>query len=282
MAVGRTAGAELDTVAAVDTAIAALPLPVLFATDIDGTLSEIVEVPDDARLLPGALDALWFLSLSGRVVAVISGRPYSDLIGLFGLPEEFALVGSHGAEHRGAVGLTPDEDHRLREVKRIFAAVLPSTPGAHIEHKPVAAALHVRRTPPALAEVAPTIAPGRTEAEIRNDLERLMREFGAAGPSYDTIVATGPVNAPLPHHRPTSTAVEAGHTVIIDVGALVDGYHSDMTRTFVIGEPSALNPYTQSLPFAVAKTLPCAFWATSNALATSLSRVRACEGSPSG
>ena len=69
MAVGRTAGAELDTVAAVDTAIAALPLPVLFATDIDGTLSEIVEVPDDARLLPGALDALWFLSLSGRVVA---------------------------------------------------------------------------------------------------------------------------------------------------------------------------------------------------------------------
>lgn len=154
MAVGRTAGAELDTVAAVDAAIAALPLPVLFATDIDGTLSEIVEVPVDARLLPGALDALWFLSLSGRVVAVISGRPYSDLIGLFGLPEEFTLVGSHGAEHRGPVDLTSDEDERLREVKRIFAAVLPSTPGAHIEHKPVAAALHVRRATPALAEIA--------------------------------------------------------------------------------------------------------------------------------
>jgi Xaa-Pro aminopeptidase len=92
----------------------------------------------------------------------------------------------------------------------------------------------------ALAEVAPTIVPGRTEAQVRNDLERLMREFGASGPSYETIVATGPVNAPLPHHRPTDTEIERGHTVIIDVGALVDGYHSDMTRTFVVGTPTAL------------------------------------------
>lgn len=92
----------------------------------------------------------------------------------------------------------------------------------------------------ALAIVAPTIAPGSTEVGIRNELERIMRELGAAGPSYETIVATGPVNAPLPHHRPTETAVEAGHTVVIDVGALVDGYHSDMTRTFVVGQPTAL------------------------------------------
>ncbi len=92
----------------------------------------------------------------------------------------------------------------------------------------------------ALAEVAPTIVAGRTEAQVRNDLEVLMREFGAAGPSYETIVATGPVNAPLPHHRPTDTVIEDGHTVIIDVGALVDGYHSDMTRTFVVGEPTSL------------------------------------------
>lgn len=92
----------------------------------------------------------------------------------------------------------------------------------------------------ALAEVAPSIVAGRTEIEIRNDLERLMRDFGAAGPSYETIVATGPTNAPLPHHRPTQTEVQPGHTVIIDVGALVEGYHSDMTRTFIVGQPSAL------------------------------------------
>lgn len=92
----------------------------------------------------------------------------------------------------------------------------------------------------ALAEVVPTLVPGRTEVQVRNDLERLMREYGAAGPSYETIVASGPRNAPLPHHRPTDTVLEAGHTVIIDVGALVDGYHSDMTRTFVVGDPTPL------------------------------------------
>ena len=90
----------------------------------------------------------------------------------------------------------------------------------------------------ALAEVAPSIRPGATEAQVRNRLETLMRELGASGPSYDTIVAAGPVNSALPHHRPTDTALTDGDLVIIDVGALVGGYHSDMTRTFVVGEPS--------------------------------------------
>lgn len=92
----------------------------------------------------------------------------------------------------------------------------------------------------ALAEVVPRLGEGLTEAEVRNLLEIRMRELGAAGPSYETIVATGPANAALPHHRPTDTRIEAGHTVIIDVGALVDGYHSDMTRSFVIGPPTSL------------------------------------------
>lgn len=90
----------------------------------------------------------------------------------------------------------------------------------------------------ALAEVAPHLE-GLTEAQVRNRLELRMRELGASGPSYDTIVAAGPVNAALPHHRPTDAVIERGHTVIIDVGALVEGYHSDMTRTFVVGEPTA-------------------------------------------
>ncbi|MGZ4805404.1 MAG: M24 family metallopeptidase [Ilumatobacteraceae bacterium] len=79
---------------------------------------------------------------------------------------------------------------------------------------------------------------GRTEADVRNQLEIRMRELGASGPSYETIVATGPVNAAHPHHRPTDTVIEPGHTVIIDVGALYDGYHSDMTRTFFVGDPT--------------------------------------------
>lgn len=92
----------------------------------------------------------------------------------------------------------------------------------------------------ALADCVALIAPGVTEAELRNALDARTRELGAAGPSYDTIVATGPRNAPMPHHRPTETVIEEGHTVIIDVGALFEGYHSDMTRTYVVGEPTPL------------------------------------------
>ena len=76
-----------------------------------------------------------------------------------------------------------------------------------------------------------------TERDLRDELEYLMRKAGADGPSYDTIVASGE-NAALPHHRPTSRTIVEGDSLVIDIGALVEGYHSDMTRTFVVGEPT--------------------------------------------
>ena len=91
----------------------------------------------------------------------------------------------------------------------------------------------------ALAEVAPLLGDGLTEADVGTELEYRMRRHGADGPSYDTIVASGPTNAARPHHQPTSRRIVEGDTVVIDVGALVDGYHSDMTRSYVIGEPTA-------------------------------------------
>ncbi|MFM8267778.1 MAG: M24 family metallopeptidase [Ilumatobacteraceae bacterium] len=91
----------------------------------------------------------------------------------------------------------------------------------------------------ALGEIGPSIVAGVTEAQLRNRLELRMREMGASGPSYDTIVAAGPHNSALPHHRPTDYVLRDGDTVVIDVGALVEGYHSDMTRSFVVGGASA-------------------------------------------
>ena len=61
-----------------------------------------------------------------------------------------------------------------------------------------------------------------------------MRAHGAAGPSFATIVAAGPHSA-VPHHSPTATPLRRGDFVKLDFGALVDGYHSDMTRTVVLG-----------------------------------------------
>ena len=79
-----------------------------------------------------------------------------------------------------------------------------------------------------------------TEADIRNELEYRMRLHGADDRSYETIVAAGPDHGARPHHEPTTRVIVEGDTVIIDVGALVDGYHSDMTRSYVIGEPTTL------------------------------------------
>lgn len=78
------------------------------------------------------------------------------------------------------------------------------------------------------------LRPGRTEREVRRDLESRMLDHGADGPSFETIVATG-ANSAIPHHRPTDAVLAAGDFVKIDFGALVAGYHSDMTRTFVLG-----------------------------------------------
>ena len=60
---------------------------------------------------------------------------------------------------------------------------------------------------------------------MRNELEYRMRRHGADGPSYDTIVAAARIAA-RPHHQVGDRAIEEGDTVVIDVGALVDGYHS--------------------------------------------------------
>jgi len=78
------------------------------------------------------------------------------------------------------------------------------------------------------------LAPGRTEIEVALDLENRMRGHGAQGPSFDTIVATG-ANSAVPHHRPTAAVLAAGDLLKLDFGALVGGYHSDMTRTVVLG-----------------------------------------------
>jgi Xaa-Pro aminopeptidase len=90
----------------------------------------------------------------------------------------------------------------------------------------------------ALATVRPRLGEGATEAEIALDLEWHMRRLGAEGPSFDTIVASGP-NGAKPHHRAGDRRIGEGDLVVIDFGALVDGYHSDMTRTVVVGEPDA-------------------------------------------
>ena len=89
----------------------------------------------------------------------------------------------------------------------------------------------------ALAMVVADGLVGKTEKQIRNRLDHLMREAGADDVAFDTIVATGPLGA-RPHHEPSDAIVEDGHGVVIDFGAMVQGYKSDMTRTIRVGAVS--------------------------------------------
>ena len=75
---------------------------------------------------------------------------------------------------------------------------------------------------------------GRTERELAWRLDELFRELGAHASAFETIVASGP-NGARPHARPTDREIGAGETVVIDAGAMVDGYNADCTRTFATG-----------------------------------------------
>jgi Xaa-Pro aminopeptidase len=90
----------------------------------------------------------------------------------------------------------------------------------------------------ALELVRPRLAEGLSEQDVALELDFAMRRHGASGSSFETIVASGP-NGAKPHHRPSDRRIEPGELVVIDFGAIVDGYCSDMTRTLCVGEPAS-------------------------------------------
>jgi len=112
----------------------------------------------------------------------------------------------------------------------------------------------------AVAEILPMLLDGATELDVAAELDHRMRRLGASGSAFETIVAAGP-NGALPHARPSARPVAAGDLVVIDVGATVDGYRSDMTRTYVVGEPTAaqrrhLDVVTEAQAAGVAAVAP--------------------------
>ncbi len=98
---------------------------------------------------------------------------------------------------------------------------------AHIRH-----ACQISST--AFMEVIARVQPGWTERDLAAALEFQMRHNGADGAAFDTIVAAGDHSA-QPHHRATDRPIQLGDLVVVDWGAKVNGYHSDQTRTLVMG-----------------------------------------------
>ncbi len=89
----------------------------------------------------------------------------------------------------------------------------------------------------ALADVKSLLKTGISEEDFATELDYKMKKFSAVRPSFDTIVASGEHSA-MPHASPTDRIIQEGDLVVIDFGAEVDGYHSDMTRTYAVGHLS--------------------------------------------
>lgn len=88
-------------------------------------------------------------------------------------------------------------------------------------------------------QVYPQMVPGQSERELARLIENTMLELGAEKPSFDTIVAFGE-NAAKPHAVPSERRLREGEPVLIDMGLVLNGYCSDMSRTVVLGQPEAL------------------------------------------
>ena len=87
----------------------------------------------------------------------------------------------------------------------------------------------------AYAHIADLMRPGMTERQVAWELESFMRTHGAEKVAFDIIVAAGP-NGAMPHARATDQPIQSGEPVVMDLGAVVDGYCSDLTRTVALGE----------------------------------------------
>ncbi len=89
----------------------------------------------------------------------------------------------------------------------------------------------------ALDHLLQTLHAGMTEIDVALSLDFYMRSHGAEDLSFETIALTG-AHTSMPHGVPDSREIQKGDFVLMDFGAVVDGYHSDMTRTVCIGEPT--------------------------------------------
>lgn len=184
----------------------------------------------DGRYFARAQQEIHTSGAAIEVVCTDSTRSAFDVFASLGVTS----LGTHPrhitAEHArllvDAVEVVDEGDHldELRRVKNASEIAL------------MARAASIADT--ALLSVVADGLMGKTERQVRNRLEFLMREGGADRPSFDTIVATG-ANGASAHHEPTDAVIDAGHGVVIDMGAEIDGYRSDMTRTVLVGDVSS-------------------------------------------
>jgi len=210
---------------------------VRWLTGFTGSAGRVLLLPDDLVLVTdGRYEerATEELAAAGAPARVTIGRSLAVQmdaladgvrgLGRLGLEAEHVSWAAHG-RYRDALSPTLVATSGLVEAER---RTKDAGEVARIEH---ACALASQ----ALADVYGLLDTEPTEAAFALALEDRMRALGAAGPSFPSIVAGGP-NAAKPHHGTSDRPIRDGDCLILDFGALYDGYHSDMTRTALLGD----------------------------------------------
>src|SRR5947209_4343538 len=228
----------------------------LLDLELDGL---VVTSPENMRYLSGFSGSLGYLVISQDAAEILGDSRY--WLQMQAEAPAFRLMPSgpsHGlwalvAERIKALGLRriglESQDLTFDQHQRLSAALPPeptlvATAGLVEELRIVKEAEEVEllRAVASIAgrsfdRVSGAIRTGLSARDVAFLLEQTFRELGADGPAFETIVAAGERGA-LPHGRASDRVLERGDMVVVDFGATAAGYHSDTTRTIVVGEPS--------------------------------------------
>lgn len=207
---------------------------VLWLTGLDSSNAAVLLLPDRTVLATDARYETRATTLGDDLELLIDRRPE---LGLVRLAEECGQLTLGFDEEQ----LTVAERRTLaRAVGEILPLVpVPGLPERHRARKDPAEVAGIRAACDiasiALADLVSGLRVGDTELQLARRLELLMAERGAEDRAFPTIVASGP-NTAEAHHQPTRRQVRRGELLLIDFGARLDGYNSDCTRVFVVGD----------------------------------------------
>ncbi len=163
---------------------------------------------------------------------IFIGRNFSDLL-LGKVAKTEVLVEGSSLSVNSFQNMTATLDHKLTSTSGVIEKLRVVKDDSEILLIKAACEIATQ----AFLDVIQSIAVGQSERTIRDALERRMRDLGADDVAFESIVASG-ANSAIPHHEPTDKQVQAGDFLKIDFGAKLAGYHSDCTRTVVVGKPA--------------------------------------------
>ncbi|MDP6549942.1 MAG: Xaa-Pro peptidase family protein [Dehalococcoidia bacterium] len=220
----------------------------------------LISAPENRRYLSGFTGSAGYLFVSAEQAVLVTDSRYTEQAA--GQATEYRVIQVRGGwdwlleqlKESGAKRLGFESQDMtvatyngllevLKKEESLGQVSMVAAPGMAEEQRAIKdgselAALRkaIHASDSAMEGVRLEIREGMTEREVAWRMESAMRDFGSEGTSFDTIVAAGP-NGAMAHHMPSDRPIGRGEPIVIDMGAKVDGYCSDLTRTVMVGEP---------------------------------------------